>query len=378
MDAPDYSNHTPRQLRQILGRIDAARYPERVAEIEARLAGLQLTPPSWDAMIDANAATLAPVAALWRRILASVIDTFLLGLLGIALGAVLHAQFSAMGPWGRLVGFVIALLYFGLTQSHLRGGQSAGMHLLGIRVVTRTGEPLSIAAALIRTAIFCVPYFLNGVEIDAAPGQEWIGMALLVPIGLVSLISAYLVVFNHKTRQSLYDLAVGAYVVHAGQGRITLFVERIWRGHAVVAILLALGIVAGSVAIFPHLPNDASAQALRAAQRHIVDMPGVWRASVQHQTFKADGRTVHRLFVTAVVADASPQPQRQLLAQRMALAALDGYPEASQLDQVIVSMLAGYDIGIAHSMDATVYDHTPLQWRSGAIKAVELRLPRKP
>lgn len=371
MDAPDYSKHTAQQLRQILGRIDAARFPERVAAIEARLAELAAKPSSWEAMAEAHAASLARIAPLWRRIVACLIDTILLGLLGIALGAMLHAQFSTMGPWGRLVGFVIALLYFGLTQSHLRGGQSLGMHLLGIRVVTRAGEPLSIAAALIRAAIFCVPYFLNGVDIDAAPGQEWTGMALLVLIGTASLISAYLVVFNRKTRQSLYDLAVGAYVVHAAPGRITLLAGRIWRGHAVVVGLLALAIAAGSVAIFLHLPNDASAQALRAAQRHIVDMPGVWRASVQHQTFKADGKTVHRLHVTAAVAGQSPQPALQMLAQRIALAALSEYPEAGKLDQLVVIFLSGYDIGIAHSMGVTQYAHTPAQWRTGDVKALQ-------
>lgn len=372
MDAPDYSKHSAEQLRQILGRIDATRYPERVAEIEARLAGLASGPSSPEAINEGSAASIAPP---WRRIVACLIDTFLLGLLGIALGALLHAQFSAMGPWGRLLGFVIALLYFGLTQSHLRGGQSVGMHLLGIRVVTRAGNPLSIPAAFLRAAIYCLPYFLNGVTIDGEPGPEWMGVALLVLIGAMSLISAYLVLFNRRTRQSLHDLAAGACVVHAGPGRVTLQVERIWRGHAVVAGLLALAMAGGSVALYRHVPRDGSVPALRAAERSMVGMPGVWRAGVQHQTFKADGKTVHLLLVSAVVDDGVPQPQ--LLAQRIALAALDDYPDAGQLDRVVVNLLSGYDIGIAHAFDATLYDHTPQQWRSGAIKALDLHLPPK-
>ena len=121
MDTPDYSKHSAGQLRQILGRIDADRFPARVAEIEARLAALAVAVP------DAAAPQPTLIAPIWRRLLAFIIDLFLLGLLGTALGALLHAQFTAMGPWGRLVGFVITLLYFDLTQSHLRGGQSAGM-----------------------------------------------------------------------------------------------------------------------------------------------------------------------------------------------------------------------------------------------------------
>ena len=375
MDAPDYSNHTAQQLRQILGRIDAARFPERVAAIEARLAELAARPSSWEAMTEAHAASLARIAPLWRRIVACLIDTILLGLLGIALGALLHAQFSAIGPWGRLVGFVIALLYFGLTQSHLRGGQSPGMHLLGVRVVTRAGESLSMPAALLRAAIYCLPYFLNGVTIDGEPDLEWMDMALLVLIGTMCCISVYLVVFNRRTRQSLYDLAVGAYVVHAGPGKITLLVQRIWRGHAVVAGLLAVAYAGASVALYQNLSRADGVVALRAAQRNIGAMPGVWRASVQHQSFKADGRTVHRLYVSAVV-DAG-LPASRPLAQRIALAALDDYPDAGQLDRVVVSLLSGYDIGIAHTLDATLYDHTPQQWRSGAIEPLDLQHPPK-
>ncbi len=37
MAQPDYANYSEEKLRQVLGRIDKARFPERVAEIEARL-----------------------------------------------------------------------------------------------------------------------------------------------------------------------------------------------------------------------------------------------------------------------------------------------------------------------------------------------------
>lgn len=369
MDAPDYSSHTAAQLRQILGRIDAARFPERVAEIEARLAQLasQPAPP-------AAGSSLSPVIApLWRRLLAFLIDTFLLGLLGIALGALLHAQFAALGSWGRLVGFIIALLYFGLTQSHLRGGQSAGMHLLGLRVVTRAGEPLSLPAALLRAAIYCMPYFLNGAVFADETDQRWPDLALLVLIGSASFISVYLIVFNRKTRQSLYDLAVGAYVVHAGPGKITLLVERIWRGHAAVVAILVVVIAVASVVMPQQLPAGDSVLALNAARKAISKMPDVGRTSVLRQVHKTDGKTLDTVLISAVVH--VPPAQPQVLAQRMALAVLDTHPEAGNPGLVMVSLLSGYDIGIASSMSISNFAHTPADWRSGAIKAVQLQTP---
>ena len=367
MNTPDFSKHSAGQLRQILGRIDAALYPERVAEIEARLTALAAVVP------DAAAPQPTLIAPLWRRLLAFIIDLFLLGLLGMALGALLHAQFAAMGPWGRLVGFVITLLYFGLTQSRLRGGQSAGMHLLGLRVVTRTGEPLDMPAAFVRAAIFCLAYFMNGAVIDLGPEHEWLSKAVFILIGVLIFSTYYLLLFNRKTRQSLHDLAVGAYVVHAGPGKLELSIERIWRGHAAVVGVFAAIIAVASVVIPQQFPPTVSLVAMGAAQQTISKLPGVGRTSVQHQTFNADGKTVHSLLISAVVTP--DLPQHQVLAQRIALAALDSYPEAGNINMLMVTLLSGYDIGIASSMNMTNFVHTPVDWRSGAVKALQLQAP---
>jgi uncharacterized RDD family membrane protein YckC len=367
MDTPDYSKHSAEQLRQILGRIDAARYPERVAEIEARLAALASLAP--------DAATPQPtlIAPLWRRLLAFVIDLFLLGLLGMALGALLHTQFAAMGAWGRLVGFVITLLYFGLTQSRLRGGQSAGMHLLGLRVVTRSGEPLGLPAAFARAAIFCLAYFMNGAFIDLGPEHEWLSKAVFILTGVLIFSTYYLLLFNRKTRQSLHDLAVGAHVVHAGPGKLELSIERIWRGHAAVVGVFTTIIAVASVVIPQQFPPSDSVVAMEAARQTISRMPEVERATVRHQSYKTDGKTAHDIKVAAVVDVDLPQPQ--VLAQRIALAALDRYDVAGETDMLVVSLLSGYDIGIASSMSAVHYPHTPAEWRRGTVKAAGQYLP---
>ena len=64
-----------------------------------------------------------------------------------------------------------------------------------------------------------------------------------------------------------------------------------------------------------------------------------------------------------------------MLAQRIALAALDSYPEAGNINMLMVTLLSGYDIGIASSMNMTNFVHTPVDWRSGAVKALQLQAP---
>lgn len=62
LNQPDYSRYDQEQLRQIRRSIDAERFPERVAQIEARLAALAAQPPASDAGRGASAASSAAVA----------------------------------------------------------------------------------------------------------------------------------------------------------------------------------------------------------------------------------------------------------------------------------------------------------------------------
>ncbi|MGK5023369.1 RDD family protein [Janthinobacterium sp. RB2R34] len=363
MDTPDYSKYSAEQLRQILGRIDADRFPERVTEIEARLAELAAAPdsaPAAEATPAVSKAQPTATAILGRRILAFIVDMILLGVSGAIAGALLHAQFAAMGPWGRLVGFVVTLLYFGLLQSHLRGGQSIGMHLLGVRVVTRTGEPLGLSAAFIRAGIFCLAYFLNGAVIDS--GQAWVYTAMFMLVASLTIAIYYLLLFNRRTGQSLHDLAVGAYVVSAGPGKILPASKQIWRGHGAVIGAAVLCVCVGTTMFFKYSPLGDTLAGLLSLQQTIGKMHGVDRVGVSLQTVKSDDKETHRLILSAVVDAATPEPQ--VLARRIALAALEHYLDAASQDQLIVTLVSGYDIGIASSMRMNNYVYTPEEWRA--------------
>jgi uncharacterized RDD family membrane protein YckC len=100
---------------------------------------------------------LAEIAGFWRRLFAFCLDGLLLGALGAGIGLFAYDGLAALGDWGRLVGFLIAMIYFGVTDSDLSKGQTLGKRIAGIKVVTANGLPLSVRASTLRATIFCVP-----------------------------------------------------------------------------------------------------------------------------------------------------------------------------------------------------------------------------
>ena len=118
--------------------------------------------------------------------------------------------------------------------------KTLGKRILGIKIVTARGAPLSVGASTLRAAIFCVPYFLNGLWVGGSAVALGLGTFLIFGVG-GSIV--YLLLFNRLTRQSLHDLAVGAYVVSNSTSDSSRYVIRMWPGHRVaVGIILLLSL----------------------------------------------------------------------------------------------------------------------------------------
>lgn len=363
MDEPDFSSNTEEQLRQILTRIDAVRHPERVREIEARLSAMASVSARAEVEPDSvNAPPIATIAGLWRRIGAFFIDMLILGIIGMAAGALFREQFAALGAWGRVVGFIVTLAYFGVTESRPGGGQSLGMRVLGLRVVSRTGEALSASAAFIRAAVFCLAYFLNGAGFDLGPANQWVAVGISALIfGLIFSVF-YMLIFNRRTRQSIHDLAVGAFVVKAGADKVSLSTEPIWRGHAAIVGVAILAMSVGGFLISKHFLQGEPLASLTLIQQSIRMLPGVDRVSVNLNSFSSNNGTTNRLLINAVIDASAPNPEA--LAQRIAQVALKNYAEASRQNAIVVTLTSGYDIGIASWWRSTNYVHTPEEWRA--------------
>ena len=310
---------------------------------------------------------LAPFAGFWRRVAAFLVDSVILGLIGYALGLVLFDTFVRLGPWGRCVGFVAALVYFVPQESGPSGGQSLGKRLLGIRVVDAHGLPLGPGRSLARFCVFGVPYFLNGAALPMDVATFGGGFALAVVALGGTLALAYLLVFNRRTRQSLHDLSVGAFVVRVRRStrdaRAVPAPVRMWGGHR--AIAGALVVLAGATPLmFPALMRIPMFAGLQAIYAGVAAQPELRSVNVFESVGRVYGTAAtgvqHELLIQATIA--TPLPDPVPLATRLAGIALKAWPDAVREDRIIVRLAHGFDIGIASSWTYSTLALTPEQW----------------
>jgi uncharacterized RDD family membrane protein YckC len=316
---------------------------------------------------------LAPIAGFWRRLFAFCLDSLVLGAIGACIGLFAFDGLAALGNWGRAVGFAIALAYFGAMDSKPLGGQTLGQRILGVKVVDVTGSPLGVGASVLRAAIFCVPYFLNGAFVNAGAMTSWLSILLAFLVFGVGFSIAYLLIFNRRTRQSLHDLAVGAYVVSGKDGPIGGR-GAIWPVHfGVVALILLVAIVLPFFA--QRLASTDTFVRLLAVQQGLEQEPEVRHATASIRVNKFTGNnhgttTTHvfesRLFVARRVTDLNS------LADRAARIILDRDPSAGNQDIIAVSITYGYDIGIASAWRTQNFSFSPTQWRTRFLGSTPL------
>ena len=304
----------------------------------------------------------AKIAGFWRRFFAFCLDGLFLGLFGACIGLVAYDRLVALGDWGRAVGFAIALVYFGVMDSELSGGQTPGKRILAIKVVRANGAPLSVSGSTLRATIFCVPYFLNGAFIDAGVITSWLVTFLVFGVG-VSIV--YLLLFNRRTRQSLHDLAVGSYVVSNKTDDQVGEARRIWPAH-----FGAVGLILTAALALPYfaqrLESSVPFAALLSVQQALQQEPDVRHATAVVSVNKFFGKnqsaTTTHIFISNIVLSRQVT-DFESLSNRLARIILDRDPSAAKEDKIAISIRYGYDIGIASAWRSRVFAFSPDQWR---------------
>lgn len=311
--------------------------------------------------VEGNEPTLQ-IAGFWRRLLALAVDSTILGLFGIALGAVMFDELVRLGGYGRLLGFFVALVYSGTLNSWVGHGQTAGKWLLRVKVVGRDGSPLSLPRALARTVVFNVPFFLNGAVFSTAVlFSAWNYLiSLLVFGGMASIL--YLYAFNRRTRQSLHDLAVGSYVVRADAAGRASF-PSIWRGHLVVVAVMLVAALCVPLAA-ARLMQVPLLKDMLPAYGALSKLPNVQVAMINAVISKsASGETSE--YVDAQLRLDKPKVDDRAFAENAARAILSSYPTAIDKDAIRVNLSYGYDIGIASNWRSHNYAFKPRELAIG-------------
>ncbi len=288
--------------------------------------------------------SVQPLFGFWRRIIAFGIDSVVLGLVGSCLGLFFVDYFVSIGGWGRLLGFVVAGVYFSIMNSDVSNGQTIGKHVMKIKVVDVEGNYLKIHNSTIRYMIFGSPYFLNGANVP--------GPLLLAPIGYIIGIIVfggigsiiYLYIFNRPTRQSLHDLAVGSFVVkreHSG----SIKSDPMWKGHlAIVGALLVVTLLFLSIGL-PLIGKQTPFAELLEIKNYIDNSRKFNAMNVMagHATHNGQKSTYLRINVVTY------EKKKDYKQESLDIAAMikNKYPDILGRDTLYVSVSYGYDIGIA-------------------------------
>lgn len=304
------------------------------------------------------------ISGFWRRISALFIDTVILGAAGLVLGLFFESFFVQIGVWGRLVGFSIALIYFGVMNSSITAGQTIGKKVLKLRVVDSKNVPISLGKSIIRYFILGIPFSLNGAQFSNEAMLSFLiyPLSLIIFGGFFSIL--YLYIFNRITRQSLHDLVVGTYVVNANVEQQGL--EKVWSVHLIIVAILFL-----SAAVAPtftaQLAQSEPFKGMLEVQSALSNNPSVAYATIfsGSSTFSStnDG-TKTTTYVRSQVFLRADNVSDVELARKFASIVIDNYPEALQKDTIQITLTYGYDIGIASSWSNHAHNFNPRELQS--------------
>jgi len=235
------------------------------------------------------------ISKFWPRICAFVIDLLFLGIIGFVLSLLFREALELIGVFGRLVGLLIFILYFGILNSKYSIGQTIGKNLMKIKVVGSDGEYISGRTSFLRASTLGIPYCINMWNSDNP-----IFLVILSIIFSVMVFGfIYFYVANRHTRQSLHDLLFRTYVVTSSDAR---FVPERQNKKVHLYVFLGISILISMSIVFLNviLANNVSLVDLKKINNEVLQNQTVQSSSVDlGRTFLSSGQMTY-LHITVV------------------------------------------------------------------------------
>lgn len=312
----------------------------------------------------------------WNRVGAYLIDIIILGAVGFILGLFLGNTFVQMGGQGILVGFIIALIYFGLGNSSVFNGQTLGKRALKLQVVDADMDTLSILKSITRAIIYTVPYFFLNYRLAGwsefsilyiAKGVFFLTFLILLPIHLL---------LNTPTRQAIHDLIVGTYVISLEAYPR----QQLSKSKALpIVITVGLAIIILGLIVFKNLSNNETTsivQELKPLKEQIDNIDNVGYCSLSRQTssMKKLGSdeyiSKNEYFVLNIflgknlISNMRPDNIEDMdFVKEAVRIIIRGYSDVNNLDYIQVNLIHGYNIGIYKSSKSLGFSNTLDKWK---------------
>jgi uncharacterized RDD family membrane protein YckC len=303
------------------------------------------------------------IGGMWRRLFAFLLDALLLGIVGALVGAAFFDTLARMGPLARIVGFFIALCYFGLFDSSAGNGQTIGKRFLGLKVVDAQGGMLSLEEAILRFIVFAVPFFANGLALPISR-TPWPVSALLGAVvfggGATNL---YLLIFNRPMRQGLHDLSVNTYVVmNVSEGPIVS--APFWKPHwgIIGTLVVLLGAIPPLIVTF--LFGKGTLAQMRTDATLVERIDGVQSAGVNETSvFHSGDSGSAKLLSINILWTGEPGNEEQI-ADQVAKLIIQNDHSIQNYTRMRVAITRGYDLGFGSRWTSRAFGYSPDEWRS--------------
>ncbi len=295
-----------------------------------------------------------PISGFWYRVGAFVIDTLLLGVIGQIIGWTFSSVLFRVGPYGRFIGWIILLVYFGLLNSNVGKGQTVGKRLLKIAVRDSEGACIGLGRSFLRAFVLTLPNILNGWQLPVfQPGSILAWIQTIVAFGIGSAL-IYTMVFNRGTRQGFHDLICRTYVVRLSGEPVVAFPKtaRIHWIMSIVLICLSLVLViagnivganlrSGSVFGIEFTPIQSLYETYSSDNRF-------FSVSVSDKISYSNQRSQMRILtIGAWYKGRVPSDERMELMASLVRTALDNYENIDEVDAISITITSAYDIGVA-------------------------------
>lgn len=309
--------------------------------------------------------TFPPISGFWRRFLAWLIDVLILGVIGQIIGVVFSSFLFSIGPYGRPIGLLFTIPYFGIMNSKIGGGQTFGKRIMKIAVRNKDNEPIVLWRSVIRISLLALPSLFNQWSIPVFQNPIVVWFLSLIIFGLGGAIF-YTMVFNRKARQGIHDLILGTYVVYLPEKPIESFpttprihwiVISIWIG------IVAIGTLVMSL-IAPSIISKTPLAPVMSLYNILQDDPRFFTVGVNSNTFYgSNGKTSHSLIVTVWYKGKLAESDRTEVVKSIIKTVLENTENIDDYDGIQVKITSAYDIGIASANLSMSFGKSIEEWR---------------
>lgn len=322
---------------------------------------IQPEPPS--RMDPSDLLIYPPLAGFWRRVFAWCLDMFLLGILGLLLGFMFSDFLFGIGPYGRPLGMLVVLPYFGWMNSKHGGGQTIGKRWMKIAVRNTHNQPIELWRSFLRIGVLAVPILFNGWQIPIFQNKVLLWIDNLVVWGLGGAI-IYTMVFNRRARQGLHDMLLGTVVVHLDGIDLESFPTTASIHRIISAGWVGLVVFSSLLSVFVSLPLQTNRMV--ASEQKLYEILAkdsrFFNVGVQNNYSIFGSNSSHNLIITVWVKGKLVVEEQDELMNSIVKTALVTHPDIEDFDGIKVTIRSAYDICIASAYVNYSYSETLIYW----------------